>query len=62
MTDLATHAMDAHGGLDRWRRLKTVSARFQGGKAAPALRCAPKTRHSEAARDSSVRPATLGDM
>jgi hypothetical protein len=32
MRDLATFAMDAHGGLDRWRRLKTVSARLlQGG-------------------------------
>ena len=32
MTDLATLAMDAHGGLDRWRRLKTLSARLvQGG-------------------------------
>jgi len=32
MSDLATFAMDAHGGLDRWRRLKTVSARLlQGG-------------------------------
>jgi hypothetical protein len=32
MTDLATFAMDAHGGLDRWRKLKTVSARLlQGG-------------------------------
>ncbi len=32
MTDLATLAMDAHGGLDRWRELKSVSARlFQGG-------------------------------
>ncbi len=32
MNDLATFAMDAHGGLDRWRRLKTVSARLlQGG-------------------------------
>jgi len=32
MSDLATLAMDAHGGLDRWRRLKTVSARLlQGG-------------------------------
>jgi hypothetical protein len=28
MTDLATLAMDAHGGLDRWRKLKTVSARL----------------------------------
>lgn len=32
MSDLATLAMDAHGGLDRWRRLKSVSARlFQDG-------------------------------
>ena len=32
MSDLATFAMDAHGGLDRWRKLKTVSARLvQGG-------------------------------
>jgi hypothetical protein len=32
MTDLATLAMDAHGGLDRWRRLKTLSAHLvQGG-------------------------------
>jgi len=32
MSDLATFAMDAHGGLDRWRRFKTVSARLlQGG-------------------------------
>jgi len=32
MTDLATLAIDAHGGLDRWRELKTVSARLlQGG-------------------------------
>jgi hypothetical protein len=32
MSDLATVAMDAHGGLDRWRKLKTVSARLvQGG-------------------------------
>ena len=32
MTDLATLAIDAHGGLDRWRKLKTVSARLlQGG-------------------------------
>jgi len=28
MSDLATFAMDAHGGLDRWRRLETVSARL----------------------------------
>jgi hypothetical protein len=28
MTDLATLAMDAHGGLDRWRRLNTISARL----------------------------------
>ena len=32
MTDLATFAMDAHGGLERWRQLKTISARLlQGG-------------------------------
>jgi hypothetical protein len=32
MNDLAKFAMDAHGGLDRWRQLKTVSARLlQGG-------------------------------
>src|SRR6266849_7581855 len=32
MNDLAKSAMDAHGGLDRWRQLKTVSARLlQGG-------------------------------
>ena len=32
MSDLATIAMNAHGGLDRWRRLKTVSAHLlQGG-------------------------------
>ena len=32
MTDLATLAIDAHGGLDRWRQLKTMSARLlQGG-------------------------------
>lgn len=32
MSDLATFAMDAHGGLDRWRRFKTVSAHLlQGG-------------------------------
>src|SRR5258708_12302449 len=32
MSDLAALAMDAHGGLDRWRTLKTISARlFQGG-------------------------------
>ena len=32
MTDLTTLAMDAHGGLERWRRLKTISARLvQGG-------------------------------
>jgi hypothetical protein len=32
VSDLATFAMDAHGGLDRWRRLKTLSARLlQGG-------------------------------
>lgn len=28
MSDLATLAMDAHGGLDQWRKLKTVSARL----------------------------------
>jgi hypothetical protein len=32
MNDLATFAMNAHGGLDRWRRLKTANARLvQGG-------------------------------
>ena len=32
MSDLATLAMDAHGGLDQWRRFKTVSAHLvQGG-------------------------------
>ena len=32
MNDLATLAMDCHGGLDRWRQLKTVTARLlQGG-------------------------------
>jgi len=32
MNDLATLAINAHGGLDRWRQLKTVSARLlQGG-------------------------------
>jgi hypothetical protein len=32
MNDVATLAMDAHGGLDQWRQLKTVSARLlQGG-------------------------------
>src|SRR6185295_4816565 len=32
MIDLATLAIDAHGGLDRWRELKTMSARLlQGG-------------------------------
>ena len=29
MTDLATLAMDAHGGLERWRQLKTISARLR---------------------------------
>ena len=28
MNDLAKLAMDTHGGLDRWRQLKTVSARL----------------------------------
>ena len=32
MNDIATRAIGAHGGLDRWRQLKTVSARLlQGG-------------------------------
>ena len=32
MTDLATFAIDAHGGLDRWHRFKTISAHLvQGG-------------------------------
>jgi hypothetical protein len=32
MNDPGKFAMDAHGGLDRWRQLKTVSARLlQGG-------------------------------
>src|SRR5260370_16772610 len=32
MNDLATLAMNASGGLDRWRRMKTVSAHLlQGG-------------------------------
>lgn len=32
MNDLAKCAIDAHGCLDRWRQLKTVSARLvQGG-------------------------------
>jgi hypothetical protein len=32
MSDLATLAINAHGGLDRWRRFKTVSAHLvQGG-------------------------------
>jgi hypothetical protein len=32
MSDLATFAMDAHGGLDRWRQFKTISAHLlQGG-------------------------------
>ena len=32
MNELATLAINAHGGLDRWRQLKTVSARLlQGG-------------------------------
>jgi hypothetical protein len=32
MNDLATLAINAHGGLDRWRRLKAVSAHLlQGG-------------------------------
>ena len=32
MNDLAKFAIEAHGGLDRWRQLKTVSARLlQGG-------------------------------
>jgi hypothetical protein len=32
MSGLATLAMNAHGGLDRWRQFKTVSAHLlQGG-------------------------------
>jgi hypothetical protein len=32
MNDLAKSAMDAHGGLERWRQLKTVTSRLvQGG-------------------------------
>jgi len=32
MTDLSALAMDARGGLERWRPLKTISARLlQGG-------------------------------
>ena len=31
MNDLATLAIDAHGGLDRWRQLKTVSAHLRQG-------------------------------
>jgi hypothetical protein len=32
MSDLATLAINAHGGLDRWRRFKTLSAHLlQGG-------------------------------
>ena len=32
MNNLATFAIDAHGGLDRWRQLKKVSTRLvQGG-------------------------------
>jgi len=31
MTDLATRAMDAHGGLERWRQLKIISARLRQG-------------------------------
>ena len=31
MNDLATLAINAHGGLDRWRQLKTVSARLKQG-------------------------------
>ena len=46
MSDLATLAINAHGGLDRWRRLKTLSAhlvQFAAQPAADALRhCVPK--------------------
>jgi hypothetical protein len=28
MSDLATSVSNAHGGLDQWRKLKTVSARL----------------------------------
>ncbi len=31
MTDVVTLAMDAHGGLERWRQLKTISARLRQG-------------------------------
>ena len=33
MSDLAKYAIDAHGGLDRWRQLKTVSAHLRQGGA-----------------------------
>lgn len=36
MSDISTLAMDAHGGLDRWRKFKTVSALLlQGGVLCP---------------------------
>ena len=38
MTDLASLAMDAHGGIDRWRRLKTVSAHLLTGGVLWALK------------------------
>jgi hypothetical protein len=38
VSDLATLAMEAHGGLYRWRRLKTLSARLVQGGALWALK------------------------
>jgi hypothetical protein len=38
LSDLATYAIDAHGGLDRWNRLKSVTAHLMTGGVLWALK------------------------
>ena len=40
LSDLATVAINAHGGLDRWRRFKTVSAHLVQGRCGRNAGCA----------------------
>jgi hypothetical protein len=50
---LAKLAIEAHGGLDRWRRFKTVSARLHNGGALWPL------KHQQGRSCRSPRPRRL---
>src|ERR1700742_3061845 len=59
MTDLLEKVLDAHGGLDNWRRVATVDFRLTFRGAALAIKQQPQGLRDVLVKIDARRPRTL---